>query len=274
MRRPDRRQGFTLLELLVAVTITLLLAGIMLALTTGTLNLWRHTQDNFSAGTQARLALDMIERDLQTASWRRDGLGTVWLAVDVINNPGTLTNHGWQSATMMKPAGSESQRLVPDSTNGLTPDIGDARFGLSGAWLRFIGTNLDASGSVPVAIAYQVARRPVSGTNVTATNPAEVRYTLFRSAVAADNTMASGNNVTAAAYASASASSGTARAPSTLTNPNTTGDTLATNVVDFGIWLYVRDSSGALRRIYPADNSDLSHLATDAVSPGDPSRFP
>jgi hypothetical protein len=101
-----------------------------------------------------------------------------------------------------------------------------------------------------------------------------VRYTLFRSAVAADNTMASGNNVTAAAYASASASSGTARAPSTLTNPNTTGDTLATNVVDFGIWLYVRDSSGALRRIYPADNSDLAHPATDAVFLGDPSRFP
>lgn len=270
----SRSNGFTLLELLVAVTITLVLAGIMLAVTTGTLSLWRRAQDNFSANTQAKLALDMIERDLETACCRKDAIGTVWLAVDVISSPGGLSNHGWQLAPMMKPATIDSQRLLPDPVNGVAPNISEARFGLSGAWLRFIGTNLEATGSIPVAISYQLARRPVSGTNVTMTNPADVQYTLFRSAVATDNTFASGNSVVAAAYGSSSPTSSTARTAATLTNPNTTGDTLATNVVDFGVWLYVRDAAGGLKRIYPADNFDLAHAATDAMAPGDSNRFP
>ena len=81
MKSPGRRNGFTLLELLVAVAITLLLAGIMLAVTTITLGLWRRTQDNFSSGTTAKLALDLLERDLQSAIHRADGRGNVWLAV-------------------------------------------------------------------------------------------------------------------------------------------------------------------------------------------------
>ena len=274
MKPVQREKGFTLLELLVAVTITLLLAGIMLSVTTGTLSIWRRTQDNFTSSTAAHLALDLLERDLQSAFYRKDGLNITWLAADVINAPASLTNHGWLAATLMKPATIESQRLVPNPVNGLAQIIGAARFGLSGVWLRFIATSMDTNGSVPVAISYQLARRPLSGANVTSTNPADVRYTLFRSAVAADNTFASGNNVIAPVYGSTSATSSTARAASTLMNPNTTGDALATNVVDFGVWLYVRDSTGALRRIYPADNNDLSHATTDAAAPGDANRYP
>jgi len=255
--------GFTLLELLVAVTITLLLAGITLAVTTGTLNLWRRTQDSFSSGTQAKLALDLLERDLQAAVHRRDANGTIWLAADVINVPGTLVgSHGWLTAPLMKPAAGESQPLVPDSADSLAPSIADARFGLSGTWLRFIAATAESENerALPRAIAYQIARRPVSGP-VTATNPAEVRYSLFRTAVSNQTTFANGYDV-ATAYAA------------TLANPGTGSDALATNVVDFGIWLYVRDAAGALRRIYPANKADLAHAATDAVAPGDASRFP
>ena len=44
MKSLCKTAGFTLLELLVAVTITLLLAGIMLSVTTSTLTIWRHTR--------------------------------------------------------------------------------------------------------------------------------------------------------------------------------------------------------------------------------------
>jgi len=260
--------GFTLLELLVAVAITLVLAGLMLAVTSGTLNLWRRTQDNFTAAAQAKLALDLIERDLHAGVCRRDALGGTWLAADVIDAPASLVSHGWLTATLMKPATEGSQRLVPDSAS-----IADARFGLSSVWLRFITTNVEsAGGSLPVAVSYQIARRPVTG-SVSSTNPADVRYTLFRSAVATDNTFAAGNNVAAAAYSSSSQSPSSTRAASTLTNPST-ADALATNVVDFGLWLYVRDGTGALRRIYPADNTDVAHAATDATAPGDANRYP
>jgi len=270
MRVKDTSQGFTLLELLVAVSITLLLAGLMLAVVTNTLNLWHRTQDNFSTSAQAKLVLDMIGRDLHAAVFRKDD-GT-WLTVDVVNTTSTLTNHGWLTAGFIKPVGSESQRLLPDASVGFAPTIGNARFGLSGAWLRFVTTNVESSGSLPVAVSYQIARRPLSG-SIVSTSPAAVRYSLFRAAVGAENTLAAGNDVAVSAYGSTSVNPGATRTAATLTNPNTT-DVLATNVVDFGVWLYVRGSGGGLRRVFPADTSDTAHAARDTGSAADANRFP
>lgn len=272
MNRTRPAQGFTLLELLVAVSITLVLAGLMLTVVTGTLNLWHRTQDGFSTATQAKLALDMVERDFQAMLSRKDGGN--WLAVDVVNTPGNLATHGWLvPAAAIKPATSESQRLLPLSNNGAAPLISDARFGMSGAWLRFISTNVESAGSLPVAVAYQVARRPLSGAIVASTQ-ADVRYTLFRAAVSAANTFTSGNDVTVPVYGSNSATPAGPRSAATLTNPNST-DALATNVVDFGVWLYVRDpASGGLRRIFPTDNADLNHVARDSGAAADATRIP
>ena len=265
-------RGFTLLELLVAVTITLALAGLMLTVVTNTLNLWHRTQNNFSTATQAKLALDLLERDLQAAVTRKDGVN--WLAVDVLNSSSSLTTHGWLlPANGGKPATAESQRLLPVNATGATLQINDARCGLSGAWLRFITTNVESGGSLPIAVAYQIARRPLTGA-ITVTSQSDLRYTLFRAAVSTANTMISGNDIVAATYGSASATPAGPRNAATVTNPNTS-DALATNVVDFGIWLYVHDAAtGGLRRIFPADNGDFSHLARDTGAASDANRMP
>lgn len=273
MKRLKAVRGFTLLELLVAVVITLLLAGIMLSVTTGTLTLWRRTQDDFTTHTQARLALDLLERDLQSAVHRHEDSGTVWLAAEVINAPGALVNHGWRLTSFMKPAGPSSQQLLPDPLMGFAPTIAAARFGLSGVWLRLITTNVESEGSLPVAVSYQLVRRPVSGNGAAATNPADIRYSLFRSAVSSEHLFVAGNDVTGPAYGSGSAVSGQARTASTIANPHLS-DLLATNVVDFGLWLYVRETDGSLRRIFPATNADLTHAGIDLTVPDDGSRFP
>lgn len=265
-------RAFTLLELLVAAAITLLLAGLMLTVTTGTLKLWHRTQDDFSSTTQARLALDLLERDLQAGVFRADGVKT-WLAVDILNSSSSLLKHGWQSTLRMKPAATESQRVLPAPANGLDSALTGARFGLSGAWLRFIATPVETGGSLPSAVSYQIVRRPVSGPNNSPANPAQVRYTFSRSAVAVDATFAAGYDVLAAAYLSNTSAPSAPRSASTLMNPPLS-DALAVNVVDFGAWLYVRESSGALRRIFPADNSDLLHAARDAGSAADANRYP
>lgn len=271
MRRGSS-EAFTLLELLVAVTLTLGIAAVMLAVTSSTLSLWRRTQDTFTTTSQAKLALDLIERDLQTGVFRRDA-STTWLAVNVTNSTGGLANRGWQFAARMKPATADSLRLAPDATGGRNPSVADARFGLSGAWLRLIATNVASSGSLPVAVAYQIARRPVSGSNVSTTNAAEVRYSLFRSAVAADVTFVTGNDVLTG-YASSSETAPATRSAASLMNPNTTGDILLPNVVDFGAWLHLRESDGGLRRVFPAGAGDLTHTARDAGGAADGNRYP
>jgi type II secretory pathway pseudopilin PulG len=270
MRRPNTG-AFTLLELLVAMTITLILAALMLTIVTNTLALWQRTQSSFTASSQATIALDMIERDLQAAVFHRDG--KTWLALDVINNPPALVPHGWLILATMKPATAESQRLLPDLGAGATPSIGDARFGLSGSWFRFVTTNIESDGSLPVVVSYQITRRPVSGA-VAATNPAEIRYTLFRSAVSTAGTFSTGYDLIVPGYGSTSSTPSSSRNPKTLMNPNSS-DALATNVVDFGVWLYVREEvTGGLRRIFPTDNGDLTHAAREVGAVADASRFP
>lgn len=269
-RFSSSKAGFTLLELLVAATIAVGLAGLMLAVVSSTLNLWQRTQAGFSTASQAKLVLDMIERDLQTAVFRKDG--NTWLAVDVINLPSALVSHGWLPSAASKPATVDSQRLLPNVADGGPPLLGNARFGLSGAWVRFITSNTESGGSLPVAVSYQVIRRPVSG-SVSASNPADRRYILFRSAISAENTFACGNDVTAPEYGSLTSTPAAPRDQATLTNPNGS-DALATDIVDLGIWFYVHDSAGGLRRIFPAGASDASHSAQDTGLVSDDTRFP
>lgn len=256
-----RTRAFTLLELLVATALTLAIAAIMLVVTRATLELWRRTQDRFTTAAQAQLALDLIERDFQAAVFRRDGAAR--LAVTITNDAVLLTARGWLIAPRIKPATSDSLALRPDLANGRTATIAAARFGVSGAWLRLFAAVPETTNDATVqrAIAYQIVRRPVSGA-VTASNPAAVRYALFRTAVSAVTTFMAGPDVTSAAYGSA------------LANPSTGNDLLATNVVDFGVWLYVRETNGALRRIFPADAADFTHVARDAGAAADGERLP
>lgn len=264
-QRPSR--GVTLIELMIALAITLGLTAVMLSVTTGTLNVWHRAQDAFTTDTEAKLVLDLLDRDLKAALYR--STGDTWLAVDVLTTPDLLSNHGWRTTGIIKPATGESQNLLPPPVNGVSSSVADSRFALSGAWLRFLTSNVEAKssdnpgGSLPVAVSYQIARRPVSG-SVSATNPASIRYTLFRSAVANDITFATGADVLSAGYASSSAGSPAARSARSLTNPNV-ADAIASNVIDFGVWLYVRNSAGDLERIFPTTSADVTHAAANSA---------
>lgn len=271
----SRFTAFTLLELLVAATITLLLAGLMLAVTTNVLALWRRQQAATTQAVTARQVLDQLERDLQAAMYRRDG--NRWLAADILDTVPALVNHGWLTGPgLMKPASGGSLRPLPPADAQGTHRITEARFGLSGVWLRFVTTQVEADASLPTVVAWQMVRRPVTG-NAMTNNPAPVRYGLYRSAVASDDAFAAGYDVVASAYGSASnaptsATSTAYRQPRNVTNPSH-ANLIANNVVDFGCWLHVRDTTGGLRRIFPDAESDLSHHAIGR-SMVDGSRFP
>jgi prepilin-type N-terminal cleavage/methylation domain-containing protein len=267
-------RGFTLLELLVAVAITLLIAGVMLGVVRSALQQWAGLQARQSQAVAAQLVLDLLERDLQAALWRADA--NRWLAVDLIDAGAGLDNHGWLlSSGPMKPAGVIGLRSLPED-DGAGHPLDHLRFGLSGAWLRFVTTNVESGGGLPTVVSYQLARRPVLG-NPTSSNPAPIHYALYRSAVSDSETFARGYDVLASAYGSASnapssALSSAYRQPRNVTNPSH-ANLLASNVVDFGCWLHVRGAGGQLERIFPADPADATHPAVGG-SLSDDSRMP
>ena len=119
--------------------------------------------------------------------------------------------------------------------------------------MRFItsitDTNADSTTvSAPRAVSYQIVRLPVvAGSTV------EFRYLLFRSEVNSANTFSSGFNLFAAAYdtpttaPAAVTDAGILRRPE-VTSPNR-GLVIANNVIDFGVRVYTRDSSGKLNTV-------------------------
>ncbi|HET7535865.1 MAG TPA: type II secretion system protein [Candidatus Didemnitutus sp.] len=255
------RRAFTILELLVAVAITVVMAGMVLSVTTGTVALWRRTQSRLEATAQARLALDFIERDIQAAILRRDA--GAWLASDILGGSPDIVAHGWFTAGTIKPSGTESQRLVPADAPAR---IEQARFGMSGCWLRLFTTKIDDNStdrtlSAPSVVSYQIERKRVGTDNT------EARYRLYRSEVRQEATSGgrpgsfqSGIDLTAGNYATAS---GTPGDTGTVITP-ASGDVLADNVVDFGVWFYVRNSGGTLQRVYPANATDFTYRSPNA----------
>lgn len=267
-----RRAGFTIVEVMVAVAITAILAGFIVAALTNVSGFWSRTSGKLSAEAQGRYVLDQLTLDLQSALYRDDG--NTWLAATILGN---TTNSGLWNTTSTTANG-----LKPNNAGGsllLTPiitttgNIADARFGQGGTWLRFFtvkrGTNLTAAtASAPVAVAYQIVRR---GTTATAANQ-DRRYLFHRSEVrptaASANqpgTLESGFNITATAY---QPSSGTAAVgnPAEIKFP-TLNSVIAENVIDFGVRMFVYEpnaETGAreLRQIFPSGASDLTHNAT------------
>lgn len=250
---PRAAPGFTLIEVLLSITIGAGLIAMMLVATTQALALWNRVGGNAAAATQARAVLDQVEADLVSGLSREDG--DTWLAVDILT--GTKNSGEWVSAANPKPP-AQSLNLTSDS-------IADCRFGASGAWLRlFVGASFESEGTTKndepkgrgsvSAVAYQIIRR-----RITTSSTSELAYELYRSEVAPELTFMAGFDITGGAYATASAAP--ENGPGTLIRPNR-NKVLSDHVVDFGVRFLVRDA-GTLVPMFPASgniwsNADLA----------------
>lgn len=250
--RKESRSAFTIVELLVATAVTAVLAGLLLMMTSGVLNAWNKTSGTLSVNNQAKLIFDMLGEDLQGAIFRQNG-ENIWLAVDILpeGHPQLSQERGWTVS------GSFSARIKPGGTisnDRESSRLGDSRYGLSGSWLRFFTTG---SGTRPVAVSYQLARRHVTGDPSDTSNPAEVRYMLYRSIIAPGNVIQRGYDLNPSPPVPAPDSNdppvGYWQAGNPLINPPR-GQIIATNVIDFGVRLYVRDDVGQLMLYFPSAN--------------------
>ncbi len=163
-----KAKGFTLLELMVAMSVTVILLGMVTFMTGVSMDGYKGSRDKVVAGRQAKEALDAITKDFEAMVARADGSDNMWLYAEVEPN---------LSTALGGPAGktiTNAPRLIfftgaPDRYDG---DIG--------------GTN-DNGGDVS-AVSYRLAYRDqISGTAANAVG-AFPSFTLYRHLVDPDAT--------------------------------------------------------------------------------------
>jgi prepilin-type N-terminal cleavage/methylation domain-containing protein len=251
-------KGFTLIELLVAVGVTALLVSLMLTIVVNVMGSWSRSSGLLTSGNQARLVLDQLSRDLQSAILRKDT--NAWLAATIQETApgiGDWAGTGKPAGTASSPIANTGSLYIPSLTATPTPVLEDYRFGQGGTWLRFISSIPDTNTagqldtlSAPRAVSYQIVRQSVvSGST-------EKRYLLFRSEISPSITFSTGYNLFDSNYYTGTAP--TIRTP-LLSN------VIANNVVDFGVRFYGRNTSGVLVAQFPTTGDGVYVATTDTT---------
>ena len=195
-------KGFTILELLVAVSVTALLAAMLLNITSQVVSTQTQASGDLETNQIAQFILDRVQEDF-SVHLRNDG--NVWMAAKVLNDE---ANSGqWKAAKVnnnKKPV-EESKRLFKDdwpisSQNPLMKANGqgsllDSRFGVAGTWLRFFTQSSELDPSIKNnggarAVSYQIVRF-----GLTASPTSRARHQLFRADVNTENTFNAGYNL-------------------------------------------------------------------------------
>lgn len=244
MRQERGKAGFTLVELIVSLAITSVIAVFVFSFASSLAKLWRTTEGGVSTELDAQIALDTIVKDFESAIFEERGVPM--LAVSAISETGNDVYAITFSGRWEEPSNEGTGR--PGTMHF---DPANHRYGYAGVWLRFF----TAAPSVN-AVGYQIIRRPPFA------NSDEPRYLLHRAVVRHDNTLEAGFDITSANYNASPTSDVSA---GVVESPWLTSSLLE-DVVDFGVRFYVFDENfsgnddapAGLRLIFPsANNEDL-----------------
>ena len=74
------QRGFTLIEIMVATVIMVVLVGLVIQITSEVLKVWTRSSGKMAANAEARIAMELITQDLETAVLRNNG--QQWLRVE------------------------------------------------------------------------------------------------------------------------------------------------------------------------------------------------
>mgnify|MGYP001596088227 FL=1 len=278
IKHRNSHSGFTILELLVAVSVTALLAAMLLNITSQVVSTQTKASGDLETNQVAQFILDRIQEDLQCAISRNDG--NVWMAAKILTDE--LNSGSWVSSKSVNKPKEESKRVFIDDwpDNAWPSDqkgkkakelaeanqqgsLVDSRFGVGGTWLRFftqapeLDTTIRNSGEVR-AISYQIVRYGLTGADTS-----RPRYQLFRSDVSAENTFDAGFSLHPVDGNYNSNNSNKLRGASIIKNPisqetqgeSPTSFSLASNIIDFGLraYIYRKNSDGTsfLKQLFP-----------------------
>jgi prepilin-type N-terminal cleavage/methylation domain-containing protein len=169
-----KARGFTMLELLVAMSVTVILLGMVTFMTGVSMDGYKGSRDKVVAGRQAKEALDAITKDFEAMVVRMDGSDNMWLYADVEPK---LVADGAANTTLVGPA----NKKIPNAPRLIfftaAPDRYDGDF----------GGDADNGGDVS-AVSYRlVYRDQISGAAANAVG-AFPSFTLYRHLVDPDDT--------------------------------------------------------------------------------------
>ena len=264
----SQKSGFTVLELLVAVSVTALLAGMLLNITSQVVSTQTQASGDLETNQVAQFILDRIQEDLHCAIYRNDG--NVWMAATILED--TDNSDSWVEASaenhrklllrITPTIGLKELRSFANANNQISTS--DSRFGVAGTFFRFftqapeLDPKAENSGGAR-AVSYQIIRY-----GITKASTSRSRYQLFRSDVSVQETFKAGYDLHPSSEPYSQGTNGS-REPANIKNPvfNEGGElstdfSLASNIIDFGIRAYLIDKNsygtGHLKQIFPDVN--------------------
>ena len=83
----SRRRAFTLIEIMVASVIMIVLSGLVIQITSEVLKVWNLSSGKLAANAEARIAMDLLTQDLETAVFRNNE--QQWLRIESPTNVGS-----------------------------------------------------------------------------------------------------------------------------------------------------------------------------------------
>ena len=110
MRHKKPEAGFTILELLVAVSVTALLATMLLNITSQVVTTQTEASGDLETNQVAQFILDRIQEDLQCAVSKNDG--NVWMAIKLLLDE--EISGEWKKANSLSKPALQSVRVFED----------------------------------------------------------------------------------------------------------------------------------------------------------------
>ncbi|NBB81143.1 MAG: prepilin-type N-terminal cleavage/methylation domain-containing protein [Verrucomicrobia bacterium] len=102
--KKSQKNAFTLIEIMVATAVMVVLVGLVIQITSQVLNVWNRSSGKLAANAQARIAMDLLTQDLETAVFRNNGMMWLEATQEDLDNPFTISGYKTTTLKLFAPA--------------------------------------------------------------------------------------------------------------------------------------------------------------------------
>lgn len=256
MRTPIvQKNGFTLMELMVAIVIAVLVVSLMLQIVSAILSQADRSIGQLSRESELQSAFTQIESDLQNLFWV-DGMTGF---IDMKMPDDGWGDEGWESVPNdCKPTVQSISMSAPISSSML-----DERWGKYGVLMKMMVNNARKGSEDPggvYAVSYQIKRKKEEREN------RFPRYYLMRAEVSANVTFHEGYRFDGNGFEQGNYDEHAVWAAGVIRHPNQY-HILASHIIDFGVRVYARSQTHHdWELLFPVNNgSDIQNVKPELI---------